>query len=353
MASQENDHSTGSSDVDPSSSEQSADTVIYLGPAADDATDGEHPPVYLPGLGTIKQRTPIPRPGAGKSVSAPQSAKSSPARTVTRSPSKAGTTSSASPSGVRKTSKSASTNDAGTCNASDEHWIDGPRISRSKIEEVRSLMKNSYMKKESWIDGPLQGKQACGGSLACIYGFMDNQKKKMVKKWVESQVVQSLKHSAQATKPQKTESPNPVIVNKDPEALENCYKASEYLAETMSIDYKMEPQFADTRCASVCSIERTTAVAEARDVVTENKANGKLPGMKHSENLKASFSVTDMTVGSCTNANKLSDRTVPGETKSDFTEIKRPSELSDFLQMYSSKSMSLGKFQNWTIMNLQ
>jgi len=41
---------TGSSDVDPSSSEQSCDTVIYLGPSIDEATDGEHPPVYLPSL---------------------------------------------------------------------------------------------------------------------------------------------------------------------------------------------------------------------------------------------------------------------------------------------------------------
>jgi kinesin family protein 26 len=39
---------TGSSDVDPSSSEQSADTVIYVGPTEE--TDGEHPPVYIPSL---------------------------------------------------------------------------------------------------------------------------------------------------------------------------------------------------------------------------------------------------------------------------------------------------------------
>ena len=38
----------GSSDIDPSSSEQSCDTVIYLGPSIDEATDGEHPPIYLP-----------------------------------------------------------------------------------------------------------------------------------------------------------------------------------------------------------------------------------------------------------------------------------------------------------------
>lgn len=36
-----------SASADPSSSEQSCDTVIYVGPV-DDATDGEHPPVYLP-----------------------------------------------------------------------------------------------------------------------------------------------------------------------------------------------------------------------------------------------------------------------------------------------------------------
>jgi len=41
---------TGSSDIDPSSSEQSCDTVIYLGPSIDDCTDGENPPIYLPSL---------------------------------------------------------------------------------------------------------------------------------------------------------------------------------------------------------------------------------------------------------------------------------------------------------------
>ncbi|XP_037958199.1 kinesin-like protein CG14535 isoform X2 [Teleopsis dalmanni] len=50
--------STGSSagsGADPSSSELSADTVIYMGPS-DDATDGEHPPVYLPSLSSADNR---------------------------------------------------------------------------------------------------------------------------------------------------------------------------------------------------------------------------------------------------------------------------------------------------------
>ena len=35
--------------MDTSTSEQSADTVIYVGPA-DPPSDGEHPPVYIPNL---------------------------------------------------------------------------------------------------------------------------------------------------------------------------------------------------------------------------------------------------------------------------------------------------------------
>lgn len=47
---------SGSSDgPDPSSSDLSADTVIYMGPI-DDATDGEHPPVYIPSLNSVDNR---------------------------------------------------------------------------------------------------------------------------------------------------------------------------------------------------------------------------------------------------------------------------------------------------------
>lgn len=49
-------HFSGSSDgPDPSSSDFSADTVIYLGPS-DDATDGEHPPVYIPSMNSGDNR---------------------------------------------------------------------------------------------------------------------------------------------------------------------------------------------------------------------------------------------------------------------------------------------------------
>ncbi|CAG0922150.1 unnamed protein product, partial [Notodromas monacha] len=58
------DGSSASSDPDPSSSEQSCDTVIYLGPAMDDATDGEHPPsVAIPNLSDPSYKCALDRLG--------------------------------------------------------------------------------------------------------------------------------------------------------------------------------------------------------------------------------------------------------------------------------------------------
>lgn len=48
--------SGSSSGPDPSSSDFSADTVIYVGPCPDDATDNEHPPVFLPNLNSGDNR---------------------------------------------------------------------------------------------------------------------------------------------------------------------------------------------------------------------------------------------------------------------------------------------------------
>ncbi|XP_076360465.1 uncharacterized protein LOC143252357 isoform X2 [Tachypleus tridentatus] len=54
---------------------------------------------------------------------------------------------------------------------SDELWIDGPRVSKSKFDS-RSLQ---GLHKEQWVDGP--GVE--------IYGFMDEHKKHFVAKWIE------------------------------------------------------------------------------------------------------------------------------------------------------------------------
>lgn len=59
---------SGSSEgPDPSSSDLSADTVIYMGPS-DDATDGEHPPVYLPSLTSGDNRCAMSKALKGSAV---------------------------------------------------------------------------------------------------------------------------------------------------------------------------------------------------------------------------------------------------------------------------------------------
>lgn len=194
-----------SSEPDPSSSDLSADTVIYVGPA-DDATDGEHPPVYIPSLNSgdnrcsmskalrgssaehrpskaptqpkviSEEKTPTHRP-ANKSTS--QSAKTSPAHTNNTKSSPGRVNS------LKNKNQSSDSFKHSTNGASDEQWIDGPRISKSKVAEARHLMKEPchVKKRETWIDGPMQAEH---GS----YGYMDSHKKNMIRKWVEHQTSQ-------------------------------------------------------------------------------------------------------------------------------------------------------------------
>lgn len=201
--------STGSSDFDPSSSEQSADTVIYVGPTDDTATDGEHPPVYIPSLNSgdnrcamgkalrgsmaenhprAKHASPAKSLGSHKqdekssgsplhkcNKSGISSSKSSPVRTV------GGKKQSADPKNVSANAVQAT--------RSEEQWIDGPRISKQKVQEARNILLKEHIKKETWIDGPMQKTaKPCPGNGG--YGFMDSHKKTMIRKWVENQTVQ-------------------------------------------------------------------------------------------------------------------------------------------------------------------
>lgn len=66
---------SGSSEgPDPSSSDLSADTVIYMGPS-DDATDGEHPPVYLPSMFSGDQRCSMNKALKGSAAEKPIASK--------------------------------------------------------------------------------------------------------------------------------------------------------------------------------------------------------------------------------------------------------------------------------------
>lgn len=205
-----------SSEPDPSSSDLSADTVIYVGPA-DDATDGEHPPVYIPSLNSGDNRCSMSKVLRGSSAeqrpskvptkiddkqqshrpsikNSCQSNKTSPAHT---------NSSKSSPSRLLTAKPKSDNVKHFTNGASDEQWIDGPRISKSKVAEARHFMKEPchVKKRETWIDGPMQAENVG-------YGYMDSHKKNMIRQWVEHQTSQIQKSKSthgrnQETKPYK------------------------------------------------------------------------------------------------------------------------------------------------------
>ncbi|XP_014259539.1 kinesin-like protein CG14535 isoform X1 [Cimex lectularius] len=174
IAGEEGCRLTGSSDIDPSSSEQSADTVIYVGPT--DETDGEHPPVYLPSLNSGDNRCAMSKALRGSLVD--QKIKSV-SRSVPASPQRSAPEEKPT---QRKATKPNSTRSSPVRQAKtsrEEKWIDGPRILKSKVTEGRNIHLGRE-KKETWVDGP---KLSNGHN----YGFMDSHKKNMIRKWVENQ----------------------------------------------------------------------------------------------------------------------------------------------------------------------
>lgn len=221
-----------SSEPDPSSSDLSADTVIYVGPL-DDQTDGEHPPVYIPHINSGDNRCVLSKALRGSAAEQKHksslskvieekspvhklhfSPKSSPLKTAMHT----GHTPKSSP--VHSvTSKSTPVKKAcpkitdDVKSNSDEQWIDGPRISKSKLVEARHIIKETQSnKRETWIDGPMQetkmpiqfesvpmpanpiplqvGVLNSHGNDNIGYGYMDNHKKNMIRKWVENQTSQ-------------------------------------------------------------------------------------------------------------------------------------------------------------------
>ncbi|KAJ8973568.1 hypothetical protein NQ317_018457 [Molorchus minor] len=187
-----------SSEPDPSSSDLSADTVIYVGPA-DDATDGEHPPVYIPSLNSGDNRCSMSKALRGSCAEQKPSQVPKPQKSEEKTPShrpktcQSNKTSPAhtnspkgSPSRIPSIKSKVDSSKHLTSGASDEQWIDGPRISKSKVAEARHLMKEPchVKKRETWIDGPMQADASTG------YGYMDSHKKNMIRQWVEHQTIQ-------------------------------------------------------------------------------------------------------------------------------------------------------------------
>lgn len=198
-------HQSGGSSEgpDPSSSDLSADTVIYVGPCEE--TDGEHPPVYLPSLSSGDNRCVMSKALRGSGVEGPKTSpmktlasKNSPSLPVQNSPKrqpvpkiKASQSPQASPKkqplAVSKSSNIPTPKNSPMKRNPQEQWIDGPRISKTRVAEARHLLReiNHVKQNETWIDGP--SAQPTATSVPAGYGFMDNHKKCMIRQWVENQ----------------------------------------------------------------------------------------------------------------------------------------------------------------------
>uniref|UniRef100_A0A6A7FY47 Kinesin-like protein CG14535 n=1 Tax=Hirondellea gigas TaxID=1518452 RepID=A0A6A7FY47_9CRUS len=80
---------------------------------------------------------------------------------------------------------------------SDEQWIDGPRVHKSRVPAARCVS-NKNEHDETWVDGPQVSTQSNGTQVSAAtssgqpgsYGFMDDHKKNMIEKWVEVQTAQ-------------------------------------------------------------------------------------------------------------------------------------------------------------------
>lgn len=92
----------------------------------------------------------------------------------------------------------------------EEQWIDGPRLSKSKVAEARYLMReiNHVKQREQWIDGPnmspAKSLAACSLPIQKSntgYGFMDSHKKTMIRQWVENQSSQLFQPSDASPSP--------------------------------------------------------------------------------------------------------------------------------------------------------
>lgn len=173
---------------------------------------GAERPSKVPTLAKNTPETPI-----HKSIKAPTSKTSSPAHTSSpkNSPSRSQNQK------IKTDNKYSIGANSTTGGASDEQWIDGPRISKSKVAEARYFMKEPchVKKRETWVDGPMKNESSATNNTNIVahsssnvassaasanagYGYMDSHKKNMIRKWVEHQTSQIVKSKHGHQQPQ-------------------------------------------------------------------------------------------------------------------------------------------------------
>ena len=229
--------------TDPSSSEQSCDTVIYTGPRDDEGTDCESPPVFLPSLNSGDQRAVMSRVLKGSSAELPPARYRSLDRKSPRSPMSPMIQNARSPVSSQHSTPVKTLSGLGKSNNSNTGSL--PRNPRGKMPlfgkvagyrqppsgpgtpehgpghnrlsvsgsgiSGRSRLSGSGsghltpVNSEIWVDS----KPVCDRDLVpgagllpqqydtnAIYGYMDDNKKAMIQQWVEGQAT-NLHSSAQ------------------------------------------------------------------------------------------------------------------------------------------------------------
>ena len=228
--------SSSSEFTDPSSSEQSCDTVIFVGSRDDEGTDLEHPPVFLPGLNSGDNRGQMAKVLRGTSAEFKSSSLERQHK-------------------QRRSSKSPSSSQNGLRICSPIHM---PQPNKLRPGSVGSTPTHSWKMNRQQAHlrqgggGSLprnpKGKMPLTGKVAgyrqqpvspqpqfinqydpntAIYGYMDDQKISMIQQWVECQANQRhAVHQQQHQKAmmqQKVE-PEPFawLKNQESESGENC-----------------------------------------------------------------------------------------------------------------------------------
>jgi len=215
--------------TDPSSSEQSCDTVIYLGPRDDDGTDAESPPVYLPSLNSGDYRAVMSKVLKGSTAEMPPSKYRSLERKQQRSPKMQNMLSgSRSPISSQQSTpvKTLSSSKSNMLQVSPHNTGSLPRTPKGKMplfgkvagyrqpaatsdqpqQNPRLSMTGSGIttrsrlsepsEREIWVDSkPICDKDLVPTQLPqqydtnAIYGYMDEHKKQMIQQWVEGQAI--------------------------------------------------------------------------------------------------------------------------------------------------------------------
>ena len=210
--------------TDPSSSEQSCDTVIYVGSRDDEGTDAEHPPVYIPNLNSGDTRGVMAHVLRGSTAELPTSKKSTLER---KRPSK-------SPASSLSNHKvlTATRTRPGSCGSTPTHRNRLSATSGGKCPVVNAQNPNTYynmgrgslprnpkgkmplhgrvagyrqqpVNHQYWFDqqqffqkcmvpspnhhSPCADYPLTMEQQAAIYGYMDDHKKNMIQQWVECQ----------------------------------------------------------------------------------------------------------------------------------------------------------------------